>query len=452
MMGMRSGILLVIIGLMWCCNTRKTVMEVNLIGTSVMELQLSVNGNERVINADESGFAKLVMKSEEQGYATLKYGKDRIPLFIESGKSLSIYIYGDHPKGNMRFEGEGAPKNTYLNSLELKNMVIDYELESREFLEQLKEQVLARINYLDSMQFDAAFTEIERNRIKFSSYMALENYPLYHAWSTGNEDFLPDTTYLSCVKALIKEDEKLLVLKEYQEGMASLVSVISTYQMKEYDTYKRVVAQFDYVINHLQSAPLVEFLIDHYAYNYLLGAGVDKHIDEILHVYDRYVKDPKLRQRFYDGYERCTRIVPGKPAFDFLFTDLAGQAIKLSDFRGKYLFINVWATWGVPCRNENIFWEKLEKQFEDDNIVFVAVACDTDRAVWEKRVRENPKGEVQLYMGQDRSFMDFYLIRGIPRFILIDPEGRIINSDMSRPSNPETAKILQGYLAGKKIN
>ena len=71
------------------------------------------------------------------------------------------------------------------------------------------------------MGFDAAFAEMERNRIKFSTYKALENYPLYHAWSTGNMDYQPDTAYLSCIKKLIKEDEKLLVLKEYQEGMAS---------------------------------------------------------------------------------------------------------------------------------------------------------------------------------------------------------------------------------------
>ena len=53
--------------------------------------------------------------------------------------------------------------------------------------------------------------------------------------STGNTDYQPDTAYLSCIKKLIKEDEKLLVLKEYQEGMASLVSLISTYHMKELD-------------------------------------------------------------------------------------------------------------------------------------------------------------------------------------------------------------------------
>ena len=242
----------------------------------------------------------------------------------------------------------------------------------------------------------------------------------------------------------------MLVLIEYQEGMASLVSVISTSRLKEYDAYKRVTAQFDYVIHNLTNSTLIEFLIDHYAYAYLLGAGVDEHMGTILRTYDMYVKDVKMRKRFYDGYERCMKIVSGRPAMNFVFTDMAGQAFRLDDFRGKYLFINVWATWGVPCRAENVYWEKLEKEFENENIVFIAVACDKDRAMWEKRVRENPKGEVQLYMGSDRSFMDFYMIRGIPRFILISPDGRIIDSDMSRPSNPETAKVLRAYLKSRK--
>lgn len=446
MMGKFGGILLILIGLMWCCNTRKTVVELNLVGSSGIKPEILVNGSERPVDVNESGYAKLVMEDKENGYALLKYGKDRIPLFIEKDKSLVIYVYGDQARGNTRFEGDGAPKNIYLSGLESKNKSFDYELDGMAFLEQLKEQVEEQMYYLDTMEFDEEFKEMERHRIRFSAYTALENYPLYHAWSTGNKDYQLDTTFLATLKTFIKEDEKLLVLKEYQEGMASLVSVISSSRLKEYDAYKRVTAQFEYVIHNLSNSTLVEFLIDHYAYNYLLGAGADEHMDEILKIYDRYVKDVKMRQRFYDGYERCMKIVAGQPASNFVFTDVAGQAFRLEDFRGKFLFINVWATWGVPCRSENIYWEKLEKEFEEENIVFVAVACDNDRAIWEKRVRENPLGEVQLYMGSDRSFMDFYMIRGIPRFILISPDGRIINSDMSRPSNPETAKMLRAYL------
>lgn len=290
--------------------------------------ELVVNGEEREIEVDDSGYAKLMLTEGEHGYATLKYGKDRLPLFIEDGTTLRIYIYGDHAKGNIRFEGDGSPKNSYLNSQVMKNLSFDYELNAPEFLDQLKDLIQEQFHYLDTMGFDAAFAEMERNRIKFSTYKALENYPLYHAWSTGNMDYQPDTAYLSCIKKLIKEDEKLLVLKEYQEGMASLVSLISTYHMKELDAYKQVMAQFDYVIHHLTNETLVEFLIDHYAYAYLLGVGIDEHIDDVLRVYDFYVKDPALRKRFQEIYDRCAKIVPGSPLLILCLRILPGKLLN----------------------------------------------------------------------------------------------------------------------------
>ena len=105
MMGKFGGIILILILLMWCCNTRKTVVEFNLIGSSGVQPELVVNGEEREIEVDDSGYAKLMLTEGEHGYATLKYGKDRLPLFIEDGTTLRIYIYGDHAKGNIRFEG-----------------------------------------------------------------------------------------------------------------------------------------------------------------------------------------------------------------------------------------------------------------------------------------------------------------------------------------------------------
>ena len=120
---------MILILLMWCCNTRKTVVEFNLIGSSGIQPELVVNGEEREIEVDDSGYAKLMLTEGEHGYATLKYGKDRLPLFIEDGMTLRIYIYGDHAKGNIRFEGDGAPKNRYLNSQVMKNLSFDYELD-----------------------------------------------------------------------------------------------------------------------------------------------------------------------------------------------------------------------------------------------------------------------------------------------------------------------------------
>ena len=66
-----------------------------------------------------------------------------------------------------------------------------------------------------------------------------------------------------------------------------------------------------------------------------------------------------------------------------------------------------------------------------------------DEAKWEQMVRSGAMCGVQLHLGPRSSFQQAYNIKGIPRFILLDKEGRIINNDMSRPSSDDTVRTLE---------
>lgn len=69
-------------------------------------------------------------------------------------------------------------------------------------------------------------------------------------------------------------------------------------------------------------------------------------------------------------------LVVGKPAPDFVLTDLNDKPHRLSDFRGKVVFLNFWATWCAPCREEMPSMEVLNKSFEKDGLVVLAVSID----------------------------------------------------------------------------
>lgn len=69
-------------------------------------------------------------------------------------------------------------------------------------------------------------------------------------------------------------------------------------------------------------------------------------------------------------------LVVGKPAPDFALTDLNDKSHRLSDFRGKVVFLNFWATWCAPCREEMPSMEVLNKNFEKDGLVILAVSID----------------------------------------------------------------------------
>lgn len=132
----------------------------------------------------------------------------------------------------------------------------------------------------------------------------------------------------------------------------------------------------------------------------------------------------------------------GMPSPDFKYRDVSGKVVKLQDLKGRYVYIDVWATWCGPCCGEIPHLKKLEKEMHGKKIVFVSISCDKDRQAWIDFVKKNQMGGIQLNTEGNEDFMSAYGIKGIPRFILLDKKGKIINADMTRPSQPETLETL----------
>lgn len=137
------------------------------------------------------------------------------------------------------------------------------------------------------------------------------------------------------------------------------------------------------------------------------------------------------------------RLKPGQPCIDFTFTDINGKSVSLKKFRGKYVYIDVWATWCKPCRAQIPFLQSLEKEMKGKKIVFVSLSSDKDKKKWADFVKDKKLGGVQLFMGDKRDdFFTFFQIDGIPRFILLDKKGNIMNADMGQPSAADTRARL----------
>jgi thiol-disulfide isomerase/thioredoxin len=136
------------------------------------------------------------------------------------------------------------------------------------------------------------------------------------------------------------------------------------------------------------------------------------------------------------------------PTFDY--ENHKGGKTKLEDFKGKYVYIDVWATWCGPCRAEIPSLKKVEEKYHGKNIEFVSISIDTakDHEKWKGFVTEKQLGGVQLFADKDWSsdFIKAYGVTGIPRFILIDPSGKIVKADAARPSSPDLQKQLDSLL------
>jgi len=115
-----------------------------------------------------------------------------------------------------------------------------------------------------------------------------------------------------------------------------------------------------------------------------------------------------------------------KKAPDFSLKDLNGHKVELKQFKGKIIFLNFWATWCGPCKEEMPSMEVLHKQFKEKNFVLLTISVDYEG---EKPVQEfmnknrytfyvllDPKGET----------LDLFEVKGIPTTFLIDKKGKMI--------------------------
>lgn len=132
------------------------------------------------------------------------------------------------------------------------------------------------------------------------------------------------------------------------------------------------------------------------------------------------------------------------------YENFKGGTTSLNDLRGKYVYIDIWATWCGPCKREIPSLKKIEEEYQGRNIEFVSISTDNGRGYkertfaaskvgWKKMIIEKEMGGIQLFAGEvwDKSeFRNFYKIKGIPRFILLDPSGNVVNPDAPRPSSP----------------
>ncbi|RZJ89514.1 MAG: TlpA family protein disulfide reductase [Chryseobacterium sp.] len=140
----------------------------------------------------------------------------------------------------------------------------------------------------------------------------------------------------------------------------------------------------------------------------------------------------------------------GMTAPNFNYENITGSKTALSSLKGNYVFVDIWATWCAPCQTEVPYLKKAKKRYQGKNIKFVSVSIDEEKDVqkWKTFLLKNKLGGLQLRADKDwkSEWIKAFLVDAIPRFILIAPDGKIIDPDAPRPSSAELYKKLNDLL------
>jgi len=128
-----------------------------------------------------------------------------------------------------------------------------------------------------------------------------------------------------------------------------------------------------------------------------------------------------------------SKIKINDPAPAFTLKDLNGKDVSLEKFKGKYLLIDFWASWCPPCRAENPNVVKAYTTFKSKNFEILGVSLDTDEAKWQSAVKTDNLSwpQVSDLGGWKSSVVSLYGIEAIPANFLLDPEGKVIATNLT---------------------
>lgn len=128
----------------------------------------------------------------------------------------------------------------------------------------------------------------------------------------------------------------------------------------------------------------------------------------------------------------------------YMFRDSAGFDVNIKSLKGKYVYLDIWASWCRPCINEFPFFDVMRAEFKDKNIVFVQVSCDQSERRWKNEMgfTKRMAKDHQWWINGNPDFMKDLLVTSIPRYLLIDKEGKLIDAHMTRASDTATKPTL----------
>lgn len=191
-------------------------------------------------------------------------------------------------------------------------------------------------------------------------------------------------------------------------------------------------------------------LLDDCAYDVLLYGKDYADIDRFWKPYCEMAgSDSSLIHKYAYMVEAIKNTKRGMMAPEFFFTDREGKVHSSKEFLGKLVYIDCWATWCGPCCREIPYLEKRVAEYKGhEKVRFVSISMDSNRDAWLRKLdKDQPQWEQYIVdKAQDAALSKSFGISGIPRFILLQADGTIADSDAFRPSDSDFHQQLDSYI------
>lgn len=403
------------------------------------------------VSLNQEGRFETNLPIENAKSLVFAHGDEISTLYLRPGDQLSLTIDTEQFDETLQYTGEGASINNFLASIVLLEDSLPSAVKLASFPEdsflmklrknnELKENILQE-SAVDDQEFKNWY--LKSNEWEF--FFNLSYYPGFRSRAL-QKPFEPSDEFYAYKDTINLHDSSNLAYEYFIPYMQREITKKVGEKFKEkgpQDVSEYVMASIEEV-NAIPNDPIREKLLYEAINTHLNRLKEDDRAAVLAQWKDLNPSKQHLRV-VEDKLEVLKSLAKGNPAPDFKYVNLEGDSMTMEDFRGKVVYIDVWATWCGPCIAEHPYMEELQKQFENDSVAFLAVSVDSSPEPWKKMVKEKKLGGIHLFAEGEwnASIMKNYGISGIPRFILIDQQGKIVNANAARPSGSIAEDIKQ---------
>ena len=399
---------------------------------------------------DENGKFTLTIKLAKSQKANLSIGDQYTEMFLVPGDSLHVVCDYSDFDSTLYYTGKGAADNNYLAAESLQ----DYDKKANRYsffsdAEQYKryEDSLETANneFLkshDSPLFSNAFRNYITTTTKYRYINPRWMFKITYDKATKKITMrdLPEE-YFSFLKTIDLNEQQSSENTEYSVAVDRYINEVNDAKVRktildtitEIQKNKMLITQNYNFRKSILKGRVLDYQLTTFLKNTIGRFNSDrKFMDELIEDYKTVCKNPEYIAIIDENYARANKLSAGKPSPDFALLNMDGNIVSLSSLKGKVVFIDYWATWCVPCIVAMPVTHKLIEKFKDNkDVVFLNVNVNDDFTKWKNFVTKEKMSGENLYANKEQSdnLYKSYNIIGIPHYVLIDKQGKMIETN-----------------------
>lgn len=418
---------------------------------------------------DTSGHSAVRLFLAKPTFAEIRIGPKKSDLYLSPGDDLQLDVDLTNP--NFTFTGRGAEANNYLwqsaviqkSTSRYKNQYIN-ELETNAFLIRLDTMAKAlntfHSRYTSKHPLPKNVNTLLKTHNELFVLSFAQNYTDAYFGSFATKDKMPPR--LKALTNTLFFDTTFL-----HSGMIYYTGMLDHYYRQKFynpffkrtdtpqkiDSIRHILPQAAH-INIQKSAlspPFKAFFLAKNIDRALDILGIIPATENLLTDFKTHYGNSPYLPVLQKSYTKWLSVSPGTPAPDFTGETPDGTQVSLSSLKGKVVYVDIWATWCGPCRAEFPWAKELKKRFEGNNeVVFLYASVDGDPNAWRKflKTANSPEGiHLRLSPAEQHKITESYQCGGgVPKYFLIDPQGKIVSTLAPKPSSGKAEEAIRGLL------